>query len=93
MQVVVISPFSNRGWIAEDQSRLTSIARPLISILYRLMQITRLQDELLTAQQDLQEAQVLQRQAEESSRGLMEMVSLLQKQMDPQPVQVESKSG
>jgi hypothetical protein len=92
MQVVVISPFSNRGWIAEDQSRLTSIARPLISILYRLMQITRLQDELLTAQQDLQEAQVLQRQAEESSRGLMEMVSLLQKQMDPQPVQVESKS-
>jgi capsule polysaccharide export protein KpsE/RkpR len=93
MQVVLISPYSNRNWTVDDQAYLTGIARPMVLILYRIMLITRLQDELLTAQQELQEAQELQKQAEESSRGLMEMVNVLQKQIDGQHPHGKKQEG
>lgn len=93
MQVVLISPYSNRNWTVDDQAYLTGIARPLILILYRVMLTTRLQDELLTAQQELQAVQEQQRQAEESTRGLMEMVNVLQKQIDGQHSHGKKQEG
>ena len=54
--VMLLSPYSNRLWSAEDQAFLANIAASLVSIVQRGQQVTSLQQKEQAAQQSLEEA-------------------------------------
>ena len=74
--VMLLSPYSNRLWSAEDQAFLANIAASLVSIVQRGQQVTSLQKKEQAAQQALEEAQAqladAQKQKEQLSRKLEE---------------------
>jgi hypothetical protein len=78
LQVVMLSPFSGRQWLAEDQERLASMAKPLAHILQRNLRIAAIQEELNQAHQTMQSYQERMVKAETDRSNLMEMVSILQ---------------
>ena len=54
--VMLLSPYSNRLWSAEDQAFLANIAASLVSIVQRGQQVTSLQQKEQATQQSLEEA-------------------------------------
>jgi signal transduction histidine kinase len=54
--IMLLSPYSNRLWSAEDQAFLANIATSLVSIVQRGQQVTSLQQKEQVAQQSLEEA-------------------------------------
>lgn len=54
--IILLSPYSNRLWSAEDQAFLANIAASLVSIVQRGQQVTSLQEKEQAAQQSLEEA-------------------------------------
>jgi signal transduction histidine kinase len=78
--VMLLSPYSNRLWSAEDQAFLSNIAASLVSIVQRGQQVTALQEKEQATQQSLEEAlakliqtktenEQLSRQLEESAKA------------------------
>ncbi|MCL4822759.1 MAG: hypothetical protein KJZ57_00955 [Anaerolineales bacterium] len=54
--IILLSPYSNRLWSAEDQAFLANIAAALVSIVQRGQQVTSLQQKEQATQQSLEEA-------------------------------------
>jgi signal transduction histidine kinase len=53
--IMLLSPYSNRLWSAEDQAFLANIAASLVSIVQRGQHVTTLQEKEQAAQQSLEE--------------------------------------
>ncbi|MCC7511572.1 MAG: hypothetical protein IT296_02865 [Anaerolineae bacterium] len=54
--IILLSPYSNRLWSAEDQAFLANIAAALVSIVQRGQQVTSLQQKEQATQRSLEEA-------------------------------------
>lgn len=88
--IVLLSPYSNRPWTAEDQVTLTEIARAVAYFLQRNSQLAGLETEVTeskTALQALQEQFVQVQQEKESLAGRL---SALQQTADEEHLQLES---
>ena len=92
MGVLLLSPYSNRGWTAEDQEYLGSLAVSLASILQRMQQFTQQQTDLEQvranletvqaeaerARQDLQALQALQTESQHERGESHDMAALVE---------------
>ncbi len=68
--VILLSPYSNRGWTAEDLQYLSDATETLASILHRMQKISEQQAEIDQAQQTLQETQGQVEQARHENESL-----------------------
>ncbi|HTO99971.1 MAG TPA: ATP-binding protein [Anaerolineales bacterium] len=83
--VILLSPYSNRAWSAEDQAFLASIASSLVPIMQRSQKVTKLEQQgELAQQQDERDRQELS-----SAR---EQIAALEKRNDEQSQQIEAMS-
>ncbi len=73
MGVVLMSPYSGRGWTAEDQAYLTSLVESLASILQRMQQFTQQQADLEETRAELESARAA---AERSGKDLQNLRAL-----------------
>ncbi len=75
--VIVLSPYSNRLWSAEDQAFLANIALSLVPIMQRSQKVTKLEQQGEQTQQSLDQAQAqideLARRNDELSRQVESM--------------------
>jgi signal transduction histidine kinase len=78
MGLVLLSPYSNRAWSAEDQEYMLASAQSLAVILQRMQQVTQQQAELEKAQEELQAAQAGAKQAQAEKEVLSTQVQTLQ---------------
>ncbi|MBI5933384.1 MAG: hypothetical protein HY867_06715 [Chloroflexi bacterium] len=68
--IMLLSPYSNRLWSAEDQAFLANIAASLVSIVQRGQQVTALQQKEQAAQSTLDEMRVQLLQAKSENEKL-----------------------
>lgn len=73
MGVVLMSPYSGRGWTVEDQAYLTSLVESLASILQRMQQFTQQQADLEETRAELESARAA---AERSGKDLQNLQAL-----------------
>jgi signal transduction histidine kinase len=70
MGVVLLSPYSGRGWTAEDQEYLAGLAVSLASILQRMQQFTQQQADLEQARADLETAHAAAERTQQDLQAL-----------------------
>lgn len=68
--IMLLSPYSNRLWSAEDQAFLANIASSLVPVVQRGQQVTSLQHKEQAAQQALEEARAQLAQAKSDNERL-----------------------
>ena len=94
--IMLLSPYSNRLWSAEDQAFLSNIAASLVSIVQRGQQVTSLQQKEQVAQHSLEEALAKLEQAktqnEQLSRQLEEALKAPPAGEDLSAVQAEAQA-
>ncbi len=69
--IMLLSPYSNRLWSAEDQAFLANIAASLVSIVQRGQQVTSLQQKEQAAQKSLEETRAQLEQARSENERLV----------------------
>lgn len=74
--VLLLSPYSDRAWTAEDQSFLTSVSSSLVPIIKRSQKMSKLETQ---NEQALKQAAELERHAQELSQQLNEARAEIQK--------------
>ncbi len=81
--VILLSPYSNRLWSAEDQAFLTNIAASLVSIIQRSQRVTKLEQQADQVRQSLDAAQEqiteLERRNDELSKQIEAMLAQAEK--------------
>jgi signal transduction histidine kinase len=83
--IVLLSPYSNRGWSNEDQIYLAGIADSLAQILQRSREWNSIQDELSKTKQNLQAFQTLLEETQNENAGLRtELSNVSKKAIDEQ---------
>jgi signal transduction histidine kinase len=68
--IILLSPYSNRGWSNEDQAFLSDITDGLAQILQRSREWTSLQDDLTKNRQNLQAFQAMLAETQEENANL-----------------------
>lgn len=68
--LLLLSPYSNRQWSADDQSFLANIASALVPIIQRSQQVATLENESLRATQAVEQARARVAEMEEKNREL-----------------------
>jgi len=81
--IILLSPYSNRGWSNEDQKFLLDITNGLAQILQRSRQWSSLQDKLIKGQQNMQSFQALLDETQKENAELKDELNELRSQ-DPQ---------
>jgi signal transduction histidine kinase len=69
--LILLSPYSNRGWSNEEHDRLVEIAKPLAHLLQRTRVLADLQEQLEQTRQILQTAQAETEQAWQENKTLL----------------------
>lgn len=94
--IMLLSPYSNRLWSAEDQAFLANIAASLVSIVQRGQHVVSLQEKEQAAQQSLEEALAnlaqAKKQNEELSRKLEEALKASAASVDISAMQAEAQA-
>jgi signal transduction histidine kinase len=80
--IVLLSPYSNRGWTNEDQSLLGSITQSMAYLLQRTQLRSALQDELIQTRQTLK---LVQDEADEARREYERLHSQIRTLNESQP--------
>jgi signal transduction histidine kinase len=87
--VMLLSPYSNRMWSAEDQAFLANIAASLVSIVQRGQEVISLQQKGQAAQQSLEEALTKLSQAKTENEQLSRQLAESAKASAPVVVNTE----
>lgn len=88
--IVLLSPYSNRTWTAEDQVTLTEIARDVAYFLQRNRQLAGLEIEVAESKTALQALQEQFAQAQQENENLAGRLGALQQTADEEHLQLES---
>ncbi len=78
--VILLSPYSNRLWSAEDQAFLVNIALSLVPIVQRSQRVTRLEQQGQQAQQALEAARSQVAELERSNQAYAQQIESLSSQ-------------
>lgn len=93
MGLILISPYSNRGWSVEDQNYLVHLAKHLTTILHRVRESKELQGELVQVRQDLSAAHGVADQFAEERQALTSEINRLRHQLNQEKERAESLAG
>ncbi len=91
--VMVLSPYSNRLWTAEDQAFLGNIATSLIPIIQRSQKVTKLEQAGEQNKQTLELAQIQINDLERRNQELSRKVEALSAQMDKEAAKGETAAA
>jgi signal transduction histidine kinase len=93
LSIVLLSPYSNRAWSAQDQQYLINAAIPLAGILQRTRLLAEQQQELEKIRSSSGEAQVLAGQPRTESEDTKSHIELLQMQFEQERARATSLAG
>ncbi len=90
MGIVLLSPYSNRAWNAEEQAILTNFARPLAQLLQRTQTMAALHSQMEKSNQQLQGQQDLVAASKSEVETLRSQLQTALEQLDKNRSQAES---
>jgi signal transduction histidine kinase len=91
--VILLSPYSNRAWSAEDQSFLASIASSLVPIMQRSQKVSKLEQQGEQARQQDEQARLDLAQAREQIGELERRNDELSRQIESMSQQAEQDAA
>jgi len=93
LSIILLSPYSNRVWSAQDQQALIDAAIPLAGILQRVRLIAEQQQELEKIRASSGETQALAEQSRKESENTTSHIELLQMQFEQERARATSLAG
>jgi signal transduction histidine kinase len=85
--IILLSPYSNRGWSSEDQTYLSNITDGLAQILQRSIQFKTLQNDVIKSREELKAFQILIKELRNENA---ELRSALSEQIQPTLQDIEA---